>query len=69
MLSVKNELCLSLRIIFTAVANSSMENRLGISQKLKKVNSIKPDDAFFHFAGLKIFFCTEKLKIDGIMQM
>ena len=41
------------------------ETRLGISQKLRRINSIKFNHNFFQCTCLRVFFCSEKLKING----
>ena len=48
MQNITNEVCLLLRGIFTVVTNLS-ETRIRISQKLRRINSIKLNHAFFHF--------------------
>ena len=63
MQNITNEVCLLLRGIFTVVTNLS-ETRIRISQKLRRINSIKLNHAFFHFTCLRVFFSTERLKID-----
>ena len=64
MQSVANEICLLLSRIFTVDPILS-ETRQRISQKFRRINSIKLNDVFFYCTCLRLFFCVERLKIDA----
>lgn len=52
--------------IFTVVTILS-EARLRISQKLRRISSIKLNLVFLDCTCLRVFFCVEKSKIDAIV--
>ena len=57
-----DEVCLLLRRIFTVFTNLS-ETTIWISQKLRRVNSIKL--LFMPFFSVRVFFFAERPKIDA----
>ena len=60
--NVIDEVCLLLRWIFTVVKNLS-ETTIGISQKLRRINSIKLNHGFFHCTCLRVFFFLQMAEI------
>ena len=61
--NVTNDVCLLLRKTFTVVTNLS-ETWLGISP-FRRINSLKLNHAFYYCTCLRVFCCSERLKIDA----